>query len=220
MLHPRAIFFDLDGTLVDSNRLHVDAWVEAFAEGGHTIDPERIAGQIGKGADNLVPELIPGADEDMAEKLGDAHGRIFKAHYLDQVRPFPQARALVERVHASGRSVALASSASTEELDHYQELLDLAGLVDVVTTIDDVGTSKPAPDIFTVALRKAGLEAADAIVVGDSPFDLQAAAKAGMRAVAVRSGGFSDDALTGAVAIYDDVAALFADFDASPLTED
>lgn len=220
MPNPRAVLFDLDGTLVDSNRLHVDAWVEAFADAGHRIDPARIAGQIGKGADNLVPALIPGADDDMAETLGDAHGRIFKARYLHTVRPFPDARALVERVHASGRMVALASSASAEELDHYQELLGLAGLVDVVTTIDDVGTSKPAPDIFTVTLRKAGLEAADVVVVGDSPFDLQAAAKAGMRAIGVRSGGFGDDALADALAIYDDVAALLADFDASPLAKD
>ena len=217
MPHRRAIFFDIDGTLVDSNRLHVEAWVEAFAEAGHEIDRERIAGQIGKGADNLVPELIPGADEKTAETLGDAHGRIFKNRYLDRVRPFPQARALVERAHAAGRLVALASSASEEELKHYCTLLDLADLVDVATTIDDVGNSKPAPDIFSVALKKAGLDAADVIVVGDSPFDMQAAAKAGMAAVAVRSGGFSDDALTGAVAIYDDASALLAGFDASPL---
>lgn len=216
----RAVFFDIDGTLVDSNRLHVDAWVQAFADAGHQVDAEKVAGQIGKGADNLVPEMLPDADEDTAEKLGDAHGDIFKDRYLDSVRAFPDARALVEHAHRAGHVVALASSASEGELDHYCKLLDLAGLVDVTTTIDDVGNSKPAPDIFTVALRKAkDVEAADVVVVGDSPFDMQAARTCGMTAVAVRSGGFDDAALTeaGATAIYDDAADLLRRFDASPL---
>jgi membrane protein len=216
----RAVFFDLDGTLVDTNQLHVDAWVQAFADAGHRIEPERIAGQIGKGADNLVPALLPGADEATAEALGEAHGRIFKDRYLHTAAPFPQAHALVARVHASGRLVALASSAGKEELDHYQQLLDLAGLVDVVTTIDDVEHSKPAPDIFAVALKKAGdIAAADVVVVGDSPFDMEGARRCGMTAVAVRSGGFDDAALSkaGAAAIYDDVAELLARFDGSLL---
>ena len=212
MPDPRAILFDLDGTLVDSNELHVEAWAQAFAEAGHDVPHDRIAGQIGKGADNLVPTLIPGSDEATAEQLGDAHGRIFKSRYLERVAAFPAARALVERAHAGSRIVALASSASSAELDHYCKLLDLAGLVDVTTTIDDVGTSKPAPDIFTVALRKAGVAAADALVIGDSPFDMEAARQAGVRAIAVRSGGFDDAALreAGAAAIYDDAADLVA----------
>lgn len=216
----RAVFFDLDGTLVDTNRLHVEAWVQAFADAGHDIDPERIAAQIGKGADNLVPTLLPGANEDTAEALGDAHGRIFKDRFLETAAAFPQAQELVERVHASGRLVALASSAGKDELDHYQQLLGIAGLVDVVTTIDDVEHSKPAPDIFAVALKKANGIAADAVVVvGDSPFDMEAAKRCGMTPVAVRSGGFSDDVLreAGAAVIYDDVADLLAQFDESLL---
>lgn len=220
----RAVFFDIDGTLVDSNTLHVEAWVRAFAEAGHRVEPRAIAGQIGKGADNLVPALLPDTDDVTAERLGDAHGAIFKQRYLDEVRPFPDARALIARVHATGRLTALASSASQEELDHYCRLLDLAGLVDVTTTIDDVGTSKPAPDIFTVALKKASGPAAqiaahEIVVVGDSPFDMQAARKAGMTPIAVRSGGFDDRALleAGAATIYDDVTDLLIRFDDSLL---
>ena len=216
----RAVFFDIDGTLVDSNRLHVDAWVQAFADAGHRIDPDKVAGQIGKGADNLVPELVPGASEEEAKALGDAHGDIFKDRYLAQVRPFPHARALIARVHAAGHLVGLASSASEEELQHYCALLDLAGLVEVSTTIDDVRSSKPAPDIFAVALRKAhGVEAMNVLVIGDSPFDMQAAVRCAMLPIAVRSGGFDDDALThaGAALIVDDVAALLARFDDTPL---
>jgi HAD superfamily hydrolase (TIGR01509 family) len=215
----KAVFFDIDGTLVDSNALHVEAWRRAFADAGHDIGAEAIAGQIGKGADNLVPALIPGTSEEDAEKLGDAHGTIFKGEYLEQVRAFPQARDLVQRVHDSGRMVVLASSASAEELEHYQKLLGIENLVDVTTTSDDVETTKPAPDIFAVARDKADVPADAVIVVGDAPYDMEAAAKCGMTRVAVRSGGFDDATLSeaGAQTIYDDAAAILADFDASPL---
>lgn len=215
----KAVFFDIDGTLVDSNTFHVEAWQRAFAQGGHRIDPAAIAGQIGKGADNLVPALIPGASEEQAEALGEAHGTIFKGEYLDRVRPFPHARDLVQRVHDSGRLVALASSASQEELEHYLQLLDIQGIVDVSTSSKDAGSTKPAPDIFAVARDKAGVEAETVVVVGDAPYDMQAAAKCGMTRVAVRSGGFDDDTLrdAGAQALYDDVATILAAFDESPL---
>jgi membrane protein len=216
----RAVFFDLDGTLVDSNGFHAEAWVQAFADAGHAIAPEHIAGQIGKGADNLVPALLPEVDAETVQALGDAHGRIFKARYLPQVRPFPQARALVEHVHATGRLVALASSAGGEELEHYQALLGLDGLVDVVTTIDDVEHSKPAPDIFAVALRKAeGIAAGEVVVIGDSPFDMAAARRCAMTAVGLRSGGFADEVLlqAGADMVFDSVADVLARYDQTPL---
>jgi phosphoglycolate phosphatase-like HAD superfamily hydrolase len=215
----KAVFFDIDGTLVDSNTLHVEAWRRAFADAGHDIGAEAIAGQIGKGADNLVPALIPGTSDDDAEKLGDAHGTIFKGEYLEQVRAFPQARELVQRVHDSGRMVVLASSASAEELEHYQKLLGIEDLVDVTTTSDDVETTKPAPDIFAVARDKSDVPAEAVVVVGDAPYDMEAAAKCGMTRVAVRSGGFDDATLreAGAQTIYDDAAAILADFDGSPL---
>ena len=215
----KAVFFDIDGTLVDSNALHVEAWLRAFADAGHDIGPEAIGSQIGKGADNLVPTLIPGISDEDAEKLGDAHGASFKRDYLDQVRPFPQARDLVQRVHDSGRTVVLASSASQEELEHYVELLGIEQLVDVSTTSDDVEATKPAPDIFAVARDKAAIDAGSVIVVGDAPYDMEAAAKCGMTRVAVRSGGFDDASLrdAGAQHLYDSVAAILADFDGSPL---
>ena len=211
----QAVFFDLDGTLVDSNNLHVAAWVEAFADAGHDVAPEAIAGQIGKGADNLVPALIPGADARTARKLGDRHGAVFNDRYLAQVRAFPGARDLVARVRDSGRKVMLASSASQTELDHYVKLLELKGLIDADTTIADVSHSKPAPDIFVAARGKIGSIAPDAIVVvGDTPYDMEPARYCGMVPVAVRSGGFGDEELrrAGAAALYDDVATLLAGF--------
>ena len=206
----KVILFDIDGTLVDSNDLHVDAWVEGFARHGHHPDPDAIRGQIGKGADQLVPALIPGASEDEAETLGDAHGEVFKAKYLERVRPFPQARDLIARVHEAGLKVALASSASKEELDHYVELLGIAEFVDATTTIDDVKQSKPAGDIVATALGKLGVEPGEALFVGDTPYDIEAGAKCGVPTIAVLSGGFSRDALTDARAVYDDAAALLA----------
>lgn len=212
----KAVLLDIDGTLVDSNDLHVDAWVRAFAEAGLSPGRDAIRGQIGKGGDLLVPTLAPDLDEAAQEKLADRHGALFKADYLHRVRPFPRARDLVAHLHGRGLKVVLASSASGEELDHYCGLLGIAELIDAVTTIDDVETSKPAPDIFLTALGKLpGVTAGEALVVGDTPYDMAAAKEAGIPAVAVRSGGFDEAALreAGARALYDDVADLLARWD-------
>lgn len=221
-MYVNAVLFDIDGTLIDSNDLHVLAWEEAFLGEGHAIDRQVIHDQIGKGADNLVPTLLPQADEAKRERLGKAQGDLFKRKYLRSAKPFPNARALLERVHASGRKIVWASSASKGELDHYLDLLSAQKLVVAMTSIDDVNQSKPAPDIFDVAMKKvAPLTPGDAIVVGDTPYDIEAARKCGIDTVALRSGGFSDDELrdSGAVALYDDVAALLRDYDQSPLNQ-
>lgn len=215
----RAVFFDIDGTLVDSNRYHVEAWSRVFAATGHPIDRDRIAGQIGKGTDNLVPTLLPGTPDDVMERMGDLHGAFFKNDYMPRVRAFPGARDLLARVRDSGRTVVLASSASKAELDHYLTVLDARELVDVKTTGDDVENTKPAPDIFAVALQKAGVPASETAVVGDAPYDMDAARQLGTVRIAVRSGRFGDDALVeaGAQHLYDDVADLLSQFDRSPL---
>ena len=214
----KAILFDIDGTLVDSNQSHILAWQQALRDAGHEFDESTIHDQIGKGADNLVPALLPGASEEEAERLGDAHGRIFKERYFDQLRPFPGARDLLARCKEAGYKVVLASSATGEELDHHLELLGARELVDGFTSADDVGSSKPSPDIFETARQKAGVSADEALVIGDTPYDIEAARKAGMRTIAVRSGRFDDRALSDALAIFDDVAELLARFDASPLS--
>jgi HAD superfamily hydrolase (TIGR01509 family) len=215
----RAVLFDIDGTLVDSNGWHVEAWHRAFAAAGFPQERAVIAGQIGKGTDNLVPSLLPGIGEATCERLGDLHGQFFKRDYIHRVRAFPHARDLLARVKDTGRLVVLASSASGEELDHYLRVLDARALVDRSTTIDDVEASKPAPDIFAVALDKAGVSAAESAVVGDAPYDMEAGRKLGLRRVAVRSGRFGDDTLlgAGAEALYDDAADLLARFDRSLL---
>ena len=215
-----AILFDIDGTLVDTNDMHVLAWEEAFAGVGATFDRQIIHDQIGKGTDMLVPTLLPDADEDQQDALGKRHGEIFKAKYLDTAKPFAQAHALLAHAHGLGQQVVLASSASEAELEHYIDLLDARDLIAATTSSDDVENTKPAPDIFATALKKlSGIEPGNVIVVGDTPYDIEAAAKCGIAAVAVRSGKFEDAQLqsAGAVAIYDDVAALLAGYAASPL---
>lgn len=217
-----AVFFDLDGTLVDSNERHVDAWAEAFADHGLTVDRAAIRGQIGKGADLLVPALVPGASRRTQAALGKRHGAIFARRHLGAIRAFPGAAELLRRVHDDGKQVVLASSASRAEVDHYVALLGVGDIVAATTCIDDVTTSKPAGDIFAAALAKVAPLGPDAVlVVGDTPYDVAAAETCGIRTVTVRSGGFDDAVLTGggAIALYDDVARILADYDATPLAE-
>jgi membrane protein len=215
----QAVLFDLDGTLVDSNDYHVAAWEVAFREAGHAITTEQIHRQIGKGGDNLVPALLPGLDTDAVEALGKAQGTVFRERYLEQIRPFPDARALMARVSEAGKQVVLASSAGSADIDHYITLLDVKDLIAFATGKDDVEHSKPDPDIFAAAMRKAGIAAADCLVIGDTPYDVEAARAIGIDTIGLLSGGFGEEVLqqAGAIAIYPDVAALLKGYDGSPL---
>lgn len=216
----KAVLFDIDGTLVDTNDMHITAWQEAFAGIGKRFARSVIHDQIGKGTDKLVPALLPDLDDAAIEALGKAHGRIFADRFLNRALPFPRAHALLQQVHDRQQQVVLASSAAGSELDHYVDLLDAHALVTARSSSDDVEQSKPAPDIFATALAKLrDIRPDEAVVVGDTPYDIEAAAKCGMPAVAVRSGGFTDDALAqaGAIAIYDNVAALLDGYETSPL---
>ena len=216
----KAIFFDIDGTLIDSNDMHVLAWEEAFADFGEAFDRQVIHDQIGKGTDMLVPTLLPDLDEAEVEKLGNAQGLIFKAKFLNKAKPFTDAHELLSHAHTLGQQVVLASSASRAELDHYVDRLKASDLINAMTSSDDVEQTKPAPDVFATALGKlTGIGAEEVVVVGDTPYDMQAANKAGIAAIGLRSGKFSDDTLwnAGAIAIYDDAAALLAAYAASPL---
>jgi membrane protein len=216
----KAILFDIDGTLVDTNDMHVLAWEEAFAGIGEKFDRQVVHDQIGKGTDMLVPTLLPDLDEDAREKLGEAHSSVFKAKFLYEAKPFLQAHDLLAHTHGRGQKVVLASSASASELDHYLELLDARELVAATTSGDEVKNTKPAPDIFATALDKLeGISANEVLVVGDTPYDIEAAKKCGIATVALRSGKFSDEMLrnAGAIEIYDDAAALLAGYADSSL---
>lgn len=215
----RAVFFDIDGTLVDSNEDHVNAWALAFREAGRPQELASIREQIGKGGDLLVPALAPDWDDRTRAAVAEAHGAFFKDLYLEHVRPFPGAAELVRRVHEDGRLVFLVSSAQSAELDHYVDLLGLKGFIDGAVSSDDVETSKPAPDLFEAALDQSRLAAAEVIAVGDTPYDVAAAAKSGIATIGLTSGPFNSKKLreAGAVAVFADVADLLARIDQSPL---
>lgn len=214
----KALILDIDGTLIDSNWQHVDAWREAFAAEGFDFDRQTIHDQVGKGGDNLVPTLVPDAPRDVQERLEKAQGPIYKEKYRDSVRAFPGAKVLIVEARKRGLKVVLASSANGPDLDFYVDLLDARELLSSTTSKDDVEHSKPCPDIFEAALEKLGVGPDEAVVVGDTPFDIRAAAKIGLKAIAVRSGDFNDEQFSGAVEIYDDVADLLANYERSYLS--
>ena len=212
----KAVLLDVDGTLVDSNDAHAQAWLEVFQRNGYPATFERVRDLIGKGGDKLVPEITgleDGSHE--AKRLGKQRSALFARDYLPQLRPFPGAEALLRRLHETGLKLVVASSAKEDEL---QPLLEVCGALPFVqhrTSSDDAEHSKPDPDIVQVALGKADCSAGDAVMLGDTPYDVQAARRAGVRAIALRSGGHPDSALAAALAIYDDVADLLANFDRS-----
>ncbi len=209
----KAILFDVDGTLVDSNELHTTAWQHAFKAEGYSFERQAIREQIGKGGDNLIPALLgkpeSKADEEEQARLNEGHGEEYKK-LIEQAQPFAAAAMLIRSLHQCGVKIALASSAKQDEIDHYLAKLAVKECVDVITNSDDVANSKPDPDIFAVALKKLGLPASDALVVGDSPYDIGAARKAGLPCIAVLSGGFERKVLEREqpAAIVTDLAAL------------
>ncbi|MDB5682928.1 MAG: family hydrolase [Sphingomonas bacterium] len=214
-----AVLFDVDGTLIDSNDLHAAAWAQAFRDFGFTIPVAMVRGQIGKGGDNLVPALLPELSEARSKELRTYRSDLFKRDYIDRITVFPGVCELFTRIRADDRAIVLATSASGDELDFYLDLLGCRELLSGTTSADDVAHSKPDPDIFTAAARTAGVAPAQAIVIGDTPYDAVAAAKAGVRAIGFRSGGFDEEALreAGVIALFDGPADLLARYDRSPL---
>ena len=212
----KAILFDVDGTLIDSNDAHAQAWVDAFAEAGHTIPFAVVRGQIGKGGDNLVPALLPGTSEEATEALGEGYGRAYKERYLGGVRAFPAVCALFGRLRSDGIQVVLASSAEREALKAAIAIIGCGDLLADTISSEDAERSKPDPDIFAAALAKLAPAAPEEVlVVGDTPYDVRAAAKCGLRTVAVTCGGFDPRALeeAGAITLYRDPADLLANYD-------
>jgi membrane protein len=216
----RAVFFDIDGTLVDSNEFHVLAWDEAFHDSGHALDKGDIRIQIGKGADQLIPALTPGLHTGQQKALAERHGEIFRTRYLKQVKSFPRARDLVEMLYFKGLQVLLASSAEETEVAYYVELLKIKAMLTGTVSKDDVARSKPAGDIFAAALAKVfPLAASETLAVGDTPYDVEAALRSSVQTIALRSGGFSEEILgsAGARYVYGSVSELFDSFANSPL---
>ena len=206
----KAVLFDVDGTLIDSNDQHARAWVAALAEAGYTIPFERVRPLIGMGGDKVLPELVPGLEEDspQGKAIDDARKRIFKERELSTIPATRGARELLEAVRKRGVRVVVATSAKKSELDGLLARGDLGPLVDVAATGDDAEDSKPDPDIIGAALKKAGVTAADAVMIGDTKYDVEAARRAGVPCVALLCGGNDPATLGEADAVYADPAEL------------
>jgi HAD superfamily hydrolase (TIGR01509 family) len=220
---PQATIFDVDGTLLDSVDLHARAWQEALVKFGHHVTFEQARSQIGKGGDQLIPVFLSKAEQmDHGEEMEEWRGKLFKSKYLPLLRPFSAVPELLRRVREASLKVAVASSAKTSELDVYLEIACISDLVDVAISSEDAERSKPAPDIFQMALKKLGIPGHKAVAVGDTPYDAEAARKADIPTIGMLCGGFTEAALRkgGCVAVYTGPGALLACFGASPLGSD
>jgi HAD superfamily hydrolase (TIGR01509 family) len=213
----KAALLDIDGTLVDSNDAHAHAWVEAFKRGGYDVPFEKVRPLIGMGADNLIPEVVGISKEtEKGEQLSKWWEEAFKEKYLPRLKPFPKVRELLMRMREGGLKLVAASSSKEELLEKLLEITGAKDLFQEDTSADDAEKSKPDPDIVHAALEKAGVPPDEALMLGDSPYDVEASGKAGVGMVALRCGGFSDEELKGALAIYDDPADLLEHYEESP----
>ncbi|BBX10710.1 HAD family hydrolase [Mycolicibacterium aichiense] len=213
-----AVLFDIDGTLVDSNYLHVHAWQQAFHEVGLPVQAWHVHRSIGMDGSTLVDQLSDGADDDTQKRLKDFHTRHYEAG-ADLLTALPGARELLQRVADLGLQVVLATSAPENELAMLRKTLGCDDLVSAITSSEDVEQAKPRPDIVNVALEKAGVPAQHAVFVGDTVWDVEASSRAGVPCIAVLSGGVGRGELerAGAAAIFDDAQELLDNLDGSPV---
>lgn len=213
----RAVLLDIDGTLVDSNDAHARAWQQALARRGQPVPFEQLRALIGKGGDKLLAETV-GIDQGTpaGEAIDQQRARLFLREHLPRLRPLPGARELILRLRSEGLRLVVATSAKSVEMNALLELCGVRQYISAHTSSDEAERSKPDPDIIQAALGKAAVPASAALMLGDTPYDVEAAARAGVGTVALRSGGWGDDALAGALAIYDHAAQLAARFETSP----
>lgn len=218
----RAAILDIDGTLIDTNDAHAHAWVDACAEFRIEIPFGKVRPMIGMGGDKVLPELTGETEEsERGKEIKERRGEIFRERYLDGCRPFPGARELLERMRDEGLALVIATSASKDDMAALLKKIGVADLIDGKTSASDAEESKPDPDIVQAALKKAKAQPGEAVMLGDTPYDVQSAGGAGVRCVALRCGGWwKDDDFRAAAAIYDDPQDLLAHFDESPFGRD
>jgi HAD superfamily hydrolase (TIGR01509 family) len=213
-----AALFDIDGTLVDSNYVHVNAWQRAFHAVGHPVDAWRIHRAIGMGSSQLLSLLLGVEADELGGKVKQLHSDFYRKS-SELLRPFEHARDLVTTLAGRGAKVVLASSAAPDELALLRAILDIDQVVAAITSSEHVQAAKPEPEIIEVALDRAQATAGHAVFIGDAVWDVLAAKQVGVPTIGLLSGGTSAAELTGAgaVAIYDDAAALLRELDSSPL---
>ena len=213
----QAVIFDVDGTLVDSVDLHAQAWKVAFEKFGKAIPFHQVRRQIGKGSDQLLPVFF--SKEELSrfgEELDDYRSEVFKKEYLPRVEAFPKVRELFQCIKNDRKQIVLASSAKADELEVYKKIARVEDLVESETSSDDADRSKPFPDIFQAALvRLKGIAPEDATVIGDTPYDAQAACRAKLETIGLLCGGWTEEELrsAGCLAVYRDPEDLLLNYD-------
>ena len=212
----KGVIFDIDGTLVDSNDAHAQSWVDTFAEAGYDVPFDVVRPLIGMGGDKLLPKTIgKSRDSEEGKKLVKRRSEIFRERYLPHLRPLKGARDLVLRVRSDGLKAVVATSAKEEELKGLLKAAQVDDLMEEEATASDADRSKPDPDIVHAAIEQSGISSEYLVMIGDTPYDIEAASKAHVRTIAFRSGGWKDDALKGAVEIYNGPDDLLAHYESS-----
>ena len=205
----QAILFDIDGTLVDTNDLHVRCWLEAFEHFGKKLDVDVVRHQIGKGGDLLVPDLLNAKEmRRFGKNLQKYRGELYKEQYMPHAKPFDGARETLEELHSRGVLIALASSSNEDEVEYYTQLLGVEKLIEGSTSKKDAEHSKPSPEIFRVALERTGADEERTFAVGDTPYDILAAHRIPLPVVAVLSGGFERELLAKSEFLFDDITRI------------
>lgn len=215
----RGVIFDIDGTLLDSNGAHARSWVETLAAAGYEVPYDVIWPMIGMGGDKLLPAAAGiESDSPLGKELTEKRWEVFREKYLPALRPTPGARELAERMKADGLKLVVASSAAEDQLE---SLLDVAGVADLMeerASSSDAKESKPDPDIVQAAIRTTRLKPEELIMLGDTPYDVEAAIGAHVNLIALLCGGWSMLELSGATALYNDPADLLTWYEHSPLS--
>ena len=214
----RGVLFDIDGTLVDSNAAHARSWVDTLHEVDYDVPFDVIWAMIGMGGDKVLPSIAGiESDSSLGKSLSGRRWEIFQRDYLPGLKPMPGARELVQRMKDDKLSLTVASSAGGDELGQLMEAANVADLMKRRTSSSDAADSKPDPDIVQAAVKKSGLAPDELIMLGDTPYDVQAAIGANVKLVGLLCGGWTMLELSGATAIYDDPADLLDWYDYSPL---
>jgi HAD superfamily hydrolase (TIGR01509 family) len=213
----RGVIFDIDGTLVDSNEAHARSWVDTLHEVDYDVPFDVLWAMIGMGGDKLLPSAIGiESDSSLGRRLSRRRWEIFQRDYLPRLKPTTGARELVQRMKDDKLSLIVASSAGGDELDLLMEAANVSDLMKQRTSSSDAADSKPDPDIVRAAVHKSGLHPEELIMLGDTPYDVQAAIGANVKLVGLLCGGWTILELSGATAIYDDPADLLDWYDYSP----
>ena len=211
---------DIDGTLVDSNALHAEAWRRTFEHFGIQIGMDEAWSQIGKGGDKVIPVFVPKDQlQALEQPLKDFRKQLFHRDYMPRIVAFAKSRELLARVREAGKKIALATSSNQEDLGTYKKIVGMEDLIEEESSSADVKESKPEPDIFAAALKKIGMEPRQAVALGDTPYDAEATGKLGIPIVGLTCGGWKRDDLkdAGCIEVYQDPADLLLHFEESIL---